>query len=125
MSTHKILRLALPHTHLQNQLSKELGISKVLAQILANRKINSPAEAEKFLKAGINDLFSPHLFSDMPKAVALVKKAKENKEKVMIFGDYDVDGITSTVLVQKYASCIRPGCFTSYSTPDYRRLWFK
>jgi len=100
MSTHKILRLALPHTHLQNQLSKELGISKVLAQILANRKINSPAEAEKFLKAGINDLFSPHLFSDMPKAVALVKKAKENKEKVMIFGDYDVDGITSTVLVK-------------------------
>ncbi len=100
MSTHKILRVATPYTHLQNQLSKELGISKVLAQILANRKINSPAEAEKFLKAGINDLFSPRLFSDMPKAVALVKKAKENKEKVMIFGDYDVDGITSTVLVK-------------------------
>ncbi len=100
MSTHKILRLATPHIHLQNQLSKELGISKVLAQVLANRKINSPAEAEKFLKAGINDLFSPHLFSDMPKAVALVKKARENKEKVMIFGDYDVDGITSTVLVK-------------------------
>ncbi|MDD5096861.1 MAG: single-stranded-DNA-specific exonuclease RecJ [Candidatus Omnitrophica bacterium] len=100
MSSHKILRVATAHTHLQNQLSKELGISKVLAQVLANRKINSPQEAEKFLKAGINDLFSPHLFSDMPKAVALVKKAKENKEKVMIFGDYDVDGITSTVLVK-------------------------
>jgi single-stranded-DNA-specific exonuclease len=100
MSSHKILRVATPHIHLQNQLSKELGISKVLAQVLVNRKINSPQEAEKFLKAGINDLFSPHLFSDMPKAVALVKKAKENKEKVMIFGDYDVDGITSTVLVK-------------------------
>ena len=100
MSSHKILRLATPHIHLQNQLSKELGISKILAQILVNRKVNSPAEAEKFLKAGINDLFSPQLFSDMPKAVALVKKAMENKEKVMVFGDYDVDGITSTVLVK-------------------------
>jgi len=100
MSTHKILRLATPHIHLQNQLSKELGISKVLAQILVNRKVNSPAEAEKFLKAGIGDLFSPHLFSDMPKAIGLVKKALENKEKVMVFGDYDVDGITSTVLVK-------------------------
>ncbi|TAM39145.1 single-stranded-DNA-specific exonuclease RecJ [bacterium] len=100
MSTHKILRLAAPHIHLQNQLSKELGISKVLAQILVNRKVSSPAEAEKFLKSGISDLFSPHLFSDMPKAISLVKKAMENREKVMVFGDYDVDGITSTVLVK-------------------------
>ncbi len=100
MSTHKILRLATPHIHLQNQLSKELGISKILAQVLVNRKVNSLAEAEKFLKAGIGDLFSPHLFSDMPKAVSLVKKALENKEKVMVFGDYDVDGITSTVLIK-------------------------
>ncbi len=100
MSSHKILRLATPHIHLQNQLSKELGISKILAQVLVNRKVNSLAEAEKFLKAGIGDLFSPHLFSDMPKAVSLVKKALENKEKVMVFGDYDVDGITSTVLIK-------------------------
>jgi len=100
MSTHKILRLATTHIHLQNQLSRELGISKVLAQILINRKVNSPSEAEKFLKAGIGDLFSPNLFSDMPKAVSLVKKALEIKEKVMVYGDYDVDGITSTVLVK-------------------------
>ncbi|MBU0547386.1 MAG: single-stranded-DNA-specific exonuclease RecJ [Candidatus Omnitrophica bacterium] len=100
MSSHRILRLAIPHIHLQNQLSKELGISKILAQVLANRKIKSIAEAERFLRAGMNDLFSPQLFSDMPKAAALVKKAIENKEKVMIFGDYDVDGITSTVLVK-------------------------
>ncbi|MDD5253429.1 MAG: DHH family phosphoesterase, partial [Candidatus Omnitrophica bacterium] len=100
MSSHKVLSLATPHIHLQNQLSKELGISKILAQILVNRKVKSVAEAEKFLKAGMDDLFSPQLFSDMPKAVALIKKAIENKEKVMVFGDYDVDGITSTVLVK-------------------------
>ncbi len=100
MASHKILRLATPHIHLQNQLSKELGISKILAQVLVNRKVKSTAEAEEFLKAGMSDLFSPQLFSDMPKAVALVKKAVENKERVMVFGDYDVDGITSTVLVK-------------------------
>jgi len=100
MASHKVLRLAAPHIHLQNQLSKELGISKILAQVLVNRKVKTVTEAEKFLKAGMDDLFSPQLFFDMPKAVALVKKALENKEKVMVFGDYDVDGITSTVLVK-------------------------
>jgi single-stranded-DNA-specific exonuclease len=100
MSSHKILRIAFPHVSLQNQFSKELGISKVLAQILINRKISTVAAAEKFLKPLISDLLSPHSFSDMPKAISLVKKAQENKEKVMVFGDYDVDGITSTVLLK-------------------------
>lgn len=98
--THKVLRIATPHVSLQNQFSKELGISKVLAQVLINRKITTVAAAEKFLNPSIADLSSPHLFSDMPKAISLVKKAQENKEKVMVFGDYDVDGITSTVLLK-------------------------
>lgn len=100
MSSHKILRLSTPHVSLQNQFSKELGISKILAQILINRKVTTVAAAGKFLKSSIADLFSPHLFSDMPKAINLVKKALENKEKVLVFGDYDVDGITSTVLLK-------------------------
>ncbi len=100
MSTHKVLNLAVPHIHLQDQLSRELGISRILSQVLVNRKIKSVSEAEKFLKAGLDDLFSPDLFSGMPAARALVKKALENKEKVMVFGDYDVDGITSTVLIK-------------------------
>ncbi len=100
MSSHKILRIATPHVSLQNQFSKELGISKILAQILINRKVTTIAAAEKFLKPSIADLFSPHLFPDMPKAISLVKRAQENKERVMVFGDYDVDGITSTVLLK-------------------------
>ena len=62
MMSHKILRVAFPHVSLQNQFSKELGISKVLAQILINRKISTVAAAEKFLKPSISDLFSPHSF---------------------------------------------------------------
>jgi single-stranded-DNA-specific exonuclease len=100
MPSHSVLRLATPNISLQNNFAKELGISKVLAQILINRKITTLAAAQKFLKSSISDLSSPHLFSDMPGAVSLVNKAKENKEKVMVFGDYDVDGITSTVLLK-------------------------
>ncbi|MFA5093023.1 MAG: single-stranded-DNA-specific exonuclease RecJ [Candidatus Omnitrophota bacterium] len=100
MSSHKILRIASPHVSLQNQFSKELGISKVLAQILINRKISTIGLAEKFLKSSISDLLTPHSFTDMPKAISLVRKAQANKEKVMVFGDYDVDGITSTVLLK-------------------------
>lgn len=100
MSSHKILKIATPHVSLQNQFAKELGISKILAQVLINRKVTSVAAAGKFLKPSIADLSSPHLFSDMPKAISLVKKAQENKEKVMVYGDYDVDGITSTVLLK-------------------------
>ena len=93
MPSHSILRLAAPNISLQNQFFKELGISKVLAQILINRKITTIAAAGKFLKSAISDLFSPHLFSDMSGAISLVKKAQGNREKVMVFGDYDVDGI--------------------------------
>lgn len=100
MPSHSILRLASFNISLQNQFSKELGISKVLAQILINRNIITITGAQKFLKSSISDLFSPQLFSDMPKSISLVKKAQENKEKVMVFGDYDVDGITSTVLLK-------------------------
>jgi single-stranded-DNA-specific exonuclease len=106
MSSHTILRLATPHVSLQNQFSKELGISKILAQILINRKVNTVSAAEKFLRPAMSDLFSPDLFSDMPKAISLVKKAVENKEKVMVFGDYDVDGITSTVLLKNTLSSL-------------------
>jgi single-stranded-DNA-specific exonuclease len=104
MLSHSILSIATPNISLQNQLAKELGISKILAQILINRKIITPAAAEKFFKSTISDLFSPHLFLGMPCAISLVKKAQEHKEKVMVFGDYDVDGITSTVLLKNALS---------------------
>lgn len=106
MSTHSILSLATPHISLQNELSKELGISKLLAQVLINRKITTPQAAEKFLRGSIQDLLSPDLFSNMPVAVSLIKKAQENKERVLVFGDYDVDGITSTVLLKGALSSV-------------------
>ena len=106
MRSHKILKIASPDTHLQNTLSREIGISKVLTQILINRGIKNAEEAEKFLNAGPDHLLDPYLFSDMQNAVNLIKKAAKNKKKVMIFGDYDVDGLTALTLLKETLSKI-------------------
>jgi single-stranded-DNA-specific exonuclease len=98
--SHRILKIAPPQAQLQNKLSKELGISKVLAQVLANRGIHSVEEAGKFLSASPKDLNDPFSFTDMSKAVTLIKRALANKEKIMVYGDYDVDGITALALVK-------------------------
>ena len=77
MRSHKILKVANPHVHTQNTFHKELGISKVLAQVLANRGITNIKEAENFLNVKLEHLLDPYSFSDMHKAVGLVKKARQ------------------------------------------------
>lgn len=96
---HKILNISPPH-RLQDSLSKELGISGLLAQVLLNRGICDINEAEEFLNAGIGHLLDPYSFADMRKAVKLIEEITKKKEKVMVFGDYDVDGVTSLVLLK-------------------------
>ena len=108
MRSHKILKIASPDIHLQNTLSREIGISKILAQLLINRSINNAQEAEKFLNASPDHLLDPYLFSDMQNAVNLIKKAAKNKKRVMIFGDYDVDGLTALTLLKEALSKICP-----------------
>lgn len=100
MSSHKILKISTPDIALTDKLSKELCISRILAQILVNRGLNSINEAGKFLNASPKHLLDPYSFSDMHKAVNLIKKAARNKERVMVFGDYDVDGITALTLLK-------------------------
>jgi len=101
MRSHKVLNITQPHVHIQNTLQKELGISKILAQILANRGLRTVKEAEIFLKPKIEHLLDPYTFTDMHKAIGLVKKAQEAKERVMVFGDYDVDGITALAILKE------------------------
>lgn len=100
MRNHKILRIASPHIPLQNKLSQEFGISKILAQILINRGINTTDEAQRFLNVKVEHLLDPYQFLDMHKAVNLIKQASRDKKRVMIFGDYDVDGITALTLLK-------------------------
>ncbi len=104
MHTHKILNIASPDKNLQNIISKQVGTSRILAQVLINRGITSIDEAAKFLSAKFEHLLDPYSFSDMNKAVNLVKKALKNKDPVMVFADYDVDGITSLTLLKSTLS---------------------
>lgn len=100
MRSHKILNLAVLNSISQEKLSKELNISKVLAQILINRGLTEPSQAEKFINLSIGQMLDPFSFSDMAQIVNRIKQAKEKKEKIMIFGDYDVDGITSVAILK-------------------------
>jgi single-stranded-DNA-specific exonuclease len=94
MHANRILNIASANPHLQDTFSKELGISKILAQILLNRGIKNTKEAEKFLNVKLDHLLDPYSLPNMHKAVGRIRHAAQNKERVMIFSDYDVDGIT-------------------------------
>lgn len=100
MHASKIVRTFPLNNHLQNILHKELGISRILAQVLINRGITNPDEAEKFLHTDLDNLNDPYSFSDMQTAVNIIGNKVRNKDKIMIFGDYDVDGITSVALLK-------------------------
>ncbi len=98
--THKILKIAPLHQHAASSLSKELKISTLLSQVLINRNIKSATDARAFLDPSPKDMHDPYLFSGMHTAVELINKARKNKDKVMVFGDYDADGITSLALLE-------------------------
>lgn len=85
---------------LQSVLSKKLGVSSLLACLLINRGIKDIEEAEAFINPEMSFLHSPKLLPGIKKAVARIRQAIEKKEKVFIFGDYDVDGVTSSVLLK-------------------------
>jgi len=100
MHKHKILKISPENKELQNTLSKDLGISRILSQLLVNRGIRSVSAAKKFLRVNLSDLLDPFSFADMQKAVNLIVESAKKKEKIMIFGDYDVDGVTSAALLK-------------------------
>ena len=80
-------------------LSKSLGISRIVAQCLINRGIRDKEYGKLFLKPELKNLANPSLLPDMTKAVERLFVALESEEPIVIFGDYDVDGVTSTVLL--------------------------
>ena len=73
----------------------------MLATILVNRGITTK-NAQKFLNPNRHDFYDPFLMPDMEKAVNRLLKAIENKEKIIIYGDYDVDGITSITVLKSF-----------------------
>ena len=83
-------------------LAAALRISPILANLLVQRGIDTVDKAEKFFKPSLADLHDPFLMKDMEKAVERVERAVANQEKIMVYGDYDVDGCTAVALVYKF-----------------------
>ena len=98
------------------RLARELRVSEIIATLLANRGITEPETAHRFLNPSIRDLHDPFKMADMREAVARVFQAIERKEKILIYGDYDVDGTTSTVILKKALSIL--GADVSYYIPE-------
>jgi len=83
-------------------LSQVLGINKVLANLLTQRGITTFDEAKSFFRPDLAHLHDPFLMKDMDKAIDRIEKALSKKEKILVYGDYDVDGTTAVALVYSY-----------------------
>jgi single-stranded-DNA-specific exonuclease len=91
--------LAPPQPLLAGQLAAQLDISPLLTQCLLNRNFSEPPAIETFLQPRLKNLADPFLLPDMNVAVERLLRAREQNEPLVIFGDYDVDGVTSTALL--------------------------
>jgi single-stranded-DNA-specific exonuclease len=91
--------IAPPQPLLAGQLAKQLKISPLLAQCLLNRNLSEPADITNFLAPRLKHLADPFLLPNMAAAVERLLQARERNEPLVIFGDYDVDGVTSTTLL--------------------------
>ena len=91
--------LATPQPLLAGQLASQLKISPLLAQCLLNRGFSEPSAISNFLEPRLKNLADPFLLPDMAAAVDRLLLARERSEPLVIFGDYDVDGVTSTALL--------------------------
>ena len=98
------------------EIAKKFNISNVLATVLINRGIVKDNDIKVFLEPTRNDFHDPYLMPDMNIAVDRILKAIEKKEKVIIYGDYDVDGITSITVLHKFLK--ERGLDTGYYIPN-------
>lgn len=98
------------------KLKSKYGISELLATILVNKNITTQKEIEEFLNPTRNDFFDPFLINDMDIAVERIRKAIEIQEKVIIYGDYDVDGITSITVLKSFLKDV--GLDVDYYIPN-------
>jgi len=95
-----------------DNLSKALGVDDLIAQLLIQRGVNNYDEAKAFFRPELNHLHDPFLMKDMQKAVERVEQAIANGENILVYGDYDVDGTTSVVLMSSFLMETHPNVAT-------------
>ena len=86
------------------RLADELGMHPVFGRMLRERCIYTAAAARRFFRPQLTDLHDPFLMNDMQAAVERLNRAILRKERIMVYGDYDVDGVTSVALVYRFIS---------------------
>ena len=84
------------------RLARELGMNPAFGKLLLDRGITTAGEARKFFRPSLTDLHDPYLFKDMAAAVQRLNSAMGHKERILVYGDYDVDGVTAVALVYRF-----------------------
>ncbi len=102
ISKWNYLPLTSDEQKMETALAAKYASCPPVSELLVQRGITSVEEAEKFFRPSLSDLHDPFLMPDMDKAVARLNRAMGLKERIMVFGDYDVDGTTAVALVYKY-----------------------
>lgn len=90
------------------KLAESLGVDKIIATLLVERGIKTFDEAKRFFRPSLDQLHDPFLMKDMDLAIDRINKAIRKKERILIYGDYDVDGTSAVALVYSYFSAIHP-----------------
>ncbi len=99
-------------------VAQALNCSDIFAVLLRNRGFSTPDEAQRFLRFETNDFHDPFLLNDMDTAVARIASAVENGEKICIYGDYDVDGVTSVSMLYLYLTSLGADVIIKIPTRD-------
>ena len=100
------------------QLSSELGVDPVLAELLVQRGVSTFEQARSFFRPDLKNLHDPFLMKDMDKAVERLHQAVSSREKILVYGDYDVDGTTAVSLVYSFLRRLT-GCVDFYIPERY------
>lgn len=85
-----------------DDLSEKLSISPILASLLIKRGVKTESAAKRYFRPQLADLINPFLMKDMDAAVDRLNDAMGRKERILVYGDYDVDGCTAVALVYKF-----------------------
>lgn len=101
-----------PNKEKTEKLAKDLQVDVAIAKILCQRNVETFDEAKKYFRPSLEEIHDPFLMKDMNLAVKRIETAIKNKENILIFGDYDVDGTTAVSLVSSYLKTIHPNIAT-------------
>lgn len=116
IQSQKRWQISRPDEQVVNTLEKELSIPRICAKILASRGFDSIQEASEFLHLTEENIHNPFLLNGMDLLVERVHRAIENRERIMVYGDYDADGITSTTVMM--TTLLSLGADVIYKIPN-------